>query len=116
MESNKEYHPSINFLKSHLFNGAKTLAEVRLMVEESDARMNDMSDAFLSSRTMGHAAAARMRGSNQDPMAPETSGPGVYVLIKPAATMDTNNNKDNADMKMATTTDSEMFGFSEHER
>jgi hypothetical protein len=115
MESNVEYHPSINFLKSHHFNGAKTLAEVRLMVEGTDARMNDIIDAYLSSRTMGHTAAAGMRGSNQDPMASETSGSEVYVLMKPAATMDTNNNKDNADMKPASTNDSEMVGFFEQD-
>jgi hypothetical protein len=90
MESNVGYRPSFNFLKSHLFIGAKTLNKVRLMVEESDARMTDMIDAYLSSRTMEHTAAAEMHGSNQDPMAPETSGPEVYVLMKPAAAMDTN--------------------------
>ena len=87
------------------------------MVELSDARITDMIDAYLSSRTTEHTAAAKMHGSTQDHMAPpETSGPEVYVeLMKPAAAMDTNTSKDNAKMKPATTTDSEMVGFFEHD-
>ena len=115
MKTNEGYWPSLKFLKSYFFIGAKTVNEVRLMVEESEASMDDLIDDYLSSRTREHTVAAEMRGSNQVPMAAGTSGPKVYVLMKPTAATDTNTNKDNADMKLAAIIESARVEFLEHD-
>ena len=44
MKTNEEYWPSLKFLKSYFFIGAKTVNEVRLMVEESEASMDALMD------------------------------------------------------------------------
>ena len=115
MNTNVEYYPGVNKLKNDQINGAKTLNELRLMVKESDAKMAALVNAILSARTAEHTAAAEMRGNKQDPMAAETSGPEVYVLMNPAAAEDTKTDKDNAEMKPATTPASEMGGLLKHD-